>query len=258
MDRRKAVHRAARQIGPRAVAAASLQRHVKAKTARHRRAVKHRNFSAGQIPSHVCAIADVGPQRGAFQFLRDLQKPPTDFLALFKKEHHLPGQLLAHVMERARRREDHRRMRVMPAGVHHARNLRYARLGPLEIHRAFRNRQRVHIRAQQHRASRPARIDHAQHAARNDAPGFNAGLVQRVFNVAQRVFFLRGKLRMRVQMTPVAHHLIVLCPNAADHVHFISLPTLHLRLVLPHSIAKTGAKCKYRFRFSRAANPPVR
>ena len=217
VNRAEAVNRADRQIGPRAVAAPPVDRHVKAERARHRRAVQHRDLPRRDVPAHMRRIARVhGKVRVDIRQQVLKEALAALLLAALEDEQHAAGHLLRMRGQRARRAQKHRHVRVVAAGVHHARILRDAAARVLQVRRALLHGQRVAVRAQQHAGALLALPQHADHATVRDDVDAQLQRLQRGDDVSKRLRLLSGELRVLVQPPPVRNHLLLV---RAEHVN---------------------------------------
>ena len=119
---------------------------------------------------------------------------------------HLARQAVAHAGEDLRDREQDRRVRVVPAGVHDGDALALVGAGGAAGERQvdlFGHRQRVHVGAQRDHRPRPRALDHRHHAGLGDAGARReAHLAQPLGDVARGLELLVRELGVRVQMAP--------------------------------------------------------
>ena len=127
-------------------------------------------------------------------------------------EHHAARQMLALLGQHRGDAQRDRRVRVVPARVHLARNLRCERQSGRLAHR-----QRVHVGADRDGRSRLAAFEHRDDAGAADAGAARNGeLRQEFLHALRRLVFLERKFGVRVDRAPQREHSSV--QRSADGV----------------------------------------
>ena len=157
-----------------------------------------------QIRLHMQAVHAVDVRIFHHAALHHRLRAAVRLLRRLKQQLHRARQTVAHAHEHLRRAQHHRHVRIVAAGVHHARMLR-AEGQPLRLLK----RQRVHVRAQRNHIARQRALDHA------DDPGAlrrvrNAQLVQRLHDDLLRLDLRKAPLGYPVEPAADVHHPVLL------------------------------------------------
>ena len=148
-------------------------------------------------------------------------------LARLEEQLHPAGQLIADGVKRLRRADEHRRVRIMAAGVHHACVFGAIRL----IVVILRNRQRVHIRVDADGERRLLRIDRRDNRISAILVGSigDAGGVQLAPHERRRPVKIPAKFRIHVQLASDANELL-LVNRRNGVIHRLSLFSKQLQV----------------------------
>jgi len=128
----------------------AVYHHLEPVRTRHGRAWAHAHLADVERTNHVHAEHRVGLEVGEHAFFQHqrcaaLFAGRRAFLRGLEHEHHFARQVLFHAGEHGREAQQHGRVSIVAAGVHHARNLRAIRHVVF-----FLQRQCVHVGAQRH------------------------------------------------------------------------------------------------------------
>ena len=131
--------------------------------------------------------------------LDDVAGPAGRYLlGVLEDEAHLSGQLVTMLEEQPSRAEQHRRVTVVPAGVHHTRARRDVGKDVL-----LENRQRVDVGAEHDDLARPGPVETGDDGGAGGTLDLQpAERPQRLLHESGRLVLLERELGMGVQMAP--------------------------------------------------------
>ena len=191
-------------LGIGAVARASMNRHQDGIGRCVERARSRFNRAQRQIRHHMQAVYAVDMRIFHRACLDHRLRAAVGFLRRLEQELHRAAQLIAHAHEYLRRAQQDRRVRVVSAGMHHARMLR-AEGTALRL----LDGQRVHIRAQGDHLAGQRALDQADHPCALRLIG-HADLIQRIHDDLLCLVFCKPALRNPVQRAPLFNDPILL------------------------------------------------
>jgi len=125
------------------------------------------------------------------------QRTARPFFGRLEEQHDAPVQRVARPLQLARSSEQHRRMRVVSAGVHLSRDLRAAVLA-----RILADRQGVHVGAQAAHMSGQCAADDADHTRCRNATVFDAQRRQFALDDRLGIVLFEAELGMTVNFAP--------------------------------------------------------